>query len=195
MRVIASVLLVGLSCSPCRAVFLTGVDPGDAANWVPVRIEVPSAFDPISFVEARSINTDPADGLIGGAILPTAPYPFWLKRSANPFSSHPTWWLEIGITLNGSAIGGFNQFLLERDEAMAQEIVLRPKPEIYPPGVPPNDRVVPARLWSVDDGTPRDALAIMQFVPEPSGAALALMALAKKLFWNRSSLTRQPGRD
>jgi hypothetical protein len=187
MRVLASMMLVGLCCCPCRAAFLTGVDPGDPANWLAATIEVPSEFGPVNSIQARSINTDPSDGTMGEALLPTAPYQFWLKRSANPFGSHPTWWLEIAITLFGSPIGGSNQFLLERDEATAQAIVLRPKPEIYPPGVPPNDRVVPARLWTVDDGTPRDALAIINFVPEPSSAALALLALAVRLLRSRSA--------
>lgn len=73
-----------------------------------------------------------------------------------------------------------NYLLLNRDEATASALVLRPKPQFYPPQTPPNDRVVWARFWTVDDGTPRDVLVTTDFqlVPEPSMAILAASALA-----------------
>jgi len=186
MRLIASLLLVGMWCLPCRAVEVTDVDPGDVANWLPVRIEAPAAFDPIAFVRVISVFPDPTDGSLSDVTLPAAPYQFWLKRSANAHPSHATWWQDLNVVLYGSPIGGVNYLQLLREDSVAPELVLRPQPTLYPPGTPPNDRVVLARLWTVDNGTPHDELAVVHLIPEPSSATLALFA-AIGLYRKRSA--------
>jgi hypothetical protein len=184
MRTIVCLLLLGCWCSTCQAQDITGVDPADTVNWLPVTIAPPSEFGAITSVRVRSNDAS----VSGDFIVPTAPYPFWIKRNVDPHPGHSTWWVSLGIFLNGSPIGGGQNIVtLVRDEALASSVVLRPKPEFYPPLTPPNDRVVWSRFWTVDDGTPRDALTPTDFrpVPEPSCAAMALMAVTAGSLWRR----------
>jgi hypothetical protein len=180
MRCLATAAILSLVSAYGHAAYVTDVDPNDDANWLPVTIEAPPEFGSITSVRVYSVFPD-VDGTYGDVRIPTAPYQFWLRRAADSHPGHPIWWLSLAFFLNGSPIGGGqNDITLMRDEGMAPELVLRPKPEFYPPLTPPNDRVDWARFWTVDDGTPRDALVPTDFrlVPEPSSAVMILMGLA-----------------
>jgi hypothetical protein len=188
MRCFALGVMLSLVSAYGHAAYVTGTNPNDDANWVPVTIEAPPEFGTIASARIYTIYGD-TDSSYADVTIPTAPYQFWLRRGADPHPGHSTWWVDIGLWLNGSPIGGgMNYLLLNRDEATAAALVLRPKPEFYPPLAPPNDRVDWARFWTVDDGTPRDALAITQFrngIPEPGAATLAIFAAIAVQFRRR----------
>ena len=176
--VLASILSLAPTCA--QAAYLTATNPNDDVNWVPVTIEAPPEFGAFSSIGANTVFPD-TDGTYANVNLPAAPYQFWLRRGANPHPSSSTWWVDIRLWFIDSPIGGgLNYLQLHRDEATAAALVLRPQPQFFPPMTPPNDRVVWSRFWTVDDGTPRDALVPTDFrlVPEPSTALIAITASA-----------------